>query len=201
MFNIFFNILKRNNGLPRLLVKLTTKGGKMMMHSDEQAFREVMENYSDYLLRIAYLYIKDWQVAEDIVQETFLSYYVKFEQFEERASLKTYLVRIVINKCKDYLKSWKYRKLTLTNQFFGAKNDAATAIQNEERLDIANAVLALPIHLREVIIHYYYEELSVLEVASLLFLSDNTVKTRLRRARQLLKEQLSQDEWEVLSHE
>ena len=173
----------------------------MMMHSDEQAFREVMENYSDYLLRIAYLYIKDWQVAEDIVQETFLSYYVKFEQFEERASLKTYLVRIVINKCKDYLKSWKYRKLTLTNQFFGAKNDAATAIQNEERLDIANAVLALPIHLREVIIHYYYEELSVLEVASLLFLSDNTVKTRLRRARQLLKEQLSQDEWEVLSHE
>lgn len=173
----------------------------MMMHSDEQAFREVMENYSDYLLRIAYLYIKDWQVAEDIVQETFLSYYVKFEQFEERASLKTYLVRIVINKCKDYLKSWKYRKLTLTNQFFGTKKDAATAIQNEERLDIANAVLSLPIHLREVIIHYYYEELSVLEVASLLSLSDNTVKTRLRRARQLLKEQLSQDEWEVLSHE
>ena len=172
-----------------------------MMLSDEHAFREAMEIHSDYLLRIAYLYVKDWQVAEDIVQDAFLTYYMKFEQFEERASLKTYLVRIVINKCKDYLKSWKYRKLTLTNQFFGAKKDTAIAIQNEERLDIADAVLALPIHLREVIIHYYYEELSVLEVAALLSVSDNTIKTRLRRARHLLKEQLSQDEWEVLSHE
>ena len=171
------------------------------MLSDEHAFREAMEMHSDYLLRIAYLYVKDWQVAEDIVQDAFLTYYMKFEQFEERASLKTYLVRIVINKCKDYLKSWKYRKLTLTNQFFGAKKDTAIAIQNEERLDIADAVLALPIHLREVIIHYYYEELSVLEVAALLSVSDNTIKTRLRRARHLLKEQLSQDEWEVLSHE
>ena len=172
-----------------------------MMISDEYAFKEVMETYSDYLLRIAYLYVKDWQVAEDIVQDTFLSYYVKFEQFEERASVKTYLVRITINKCKDYLKSWKYRKFSLTNQFFGSKNDQARAVQQEERLDIANAVLALPITLREVTIHYYYEELSVLEVAELLSLSDNTVKTRLRRARQLLKDQLVQDEWEVLSHE
>lgn len=172
-----------------------------MLNSEEHAFKEIMETYSDYLLRIAYLYVKDWQVAEDIVQDTFLSYYVRFEQFEERASLKTYLVRIAINKCKDYLKSWKYRKLSLTNQFFGGKNDHAHAIEQQERLDIANAVLSLPITLREVTIHYYYEELSVLEVAELLSLSDNTVKTRLRRARHLLKEQLVQDEWEVLSHE
>ncbi|MEK4701488.1 sigma-70 family RNA polymerase sigma factor [Solibacillus sp. FSL R7-0668] len=172
-----------------------------MLLSDEHAFGEAMKAHSDYLLRIAYLYVKDWQVAEDIVQDTFLTYYLKFEQFEERSSLKTYLVRIVINKCKDYLKSWKYRKLTLTNQFFGSKKETAHTIEKEERLDIAEAVLALPIHLREVIIHYYYEELSVLEVATLLAISDNTVKTRLRRARQLLKGQLSQDAWEVLSHE
>jgi RNA polymerase sigma factor (sigma-70 family) len=172
-----------------------------MLLSDEQAFKETMNHYSDDLLRLAYLYVKDWQVAEDIVQETFLAYYEKFEKFEHRASLKTYLVRITINKCKDYLKSWKYRKLSLTNQFFGGKKDKTYTIQKEERLDIANAVLALPLHLREVIIHYYYEELSVLEVAEILSISDNTVKTRLRRARQLLREQLAQDEWEVLSHE
>lgn len=172
-----------------------------MMYADEQAFEEAMQSYTDDLLRLAFLYVKDWQVAEDIVQDTFLTYFVKFEQFEARASLKTYLVRIVINKCKDYLKSWKYRRLTLTNQFFGGKKDKARAIEYEERLHIADAVLALPIHLREVIIHYYYEELSVLEVAALLSISDNTVKTRLRRARHVLKDQLSQDEWEVLSHE
>ena len=172
-----------------------------MMLSDEQAFQQVMETYSDYLLRIAYLYVKDWQVAEDIVQDSFLSYYVKFEQFEERASLKTYLVRIVINKCKDYLKSWSYRKQQLTNTFFQTKTDPQKMLQQAERLDIAEAILNLPIPLREVIIYYYYEELSVLEVANLLRISDNTVKTRMRRARQLLKEKLSSEEWEVLANE
>lgn len=172
-----------------------------MMLSDEQAFQESMQIHSDYLLRIAYLYVKDWQVAEDIIQDAFLSYYVKFEQFEERASLKTYLVRIVINKCKDYLKSWTYRKQQLTNRFFQTKTDPQKALQQAERLDIAEAILQLPISLREVIIHYYYDELSVLEVAALLGISDNTVKTRMRRARQLLKESLAEDEWEVLSNE
>lgn len=172
-----------------------------MLYSDEHLFHQAMQTHTDYLLRIAYLYVKDWQAAEDIVQDTFLSYYAKFEQFEERSSLKTYLTRITINKCKDYLKSWRYRKLTLTNQFTNGKSDRAHLLQNTERLDIAQAVLALPIRLREVIIHYYYEELSVLEVATLLNIPDNTVKTRLRKARQLLKQALSQDEWEVLVHE
>ena len=172
-----------------------------MLLSEERAFQEAMQQHADYLLRIAYLYVKDWQAAEDIVQDTFLTYYAKFEQFEERASLKTYLTRMTINKCKDYLKSWRYRKMFLTNQFFGVKKDRAVTIEQAERLDIANAVLSLPIQLREVIIHYYYNELSVLEVSALLGVSDNTVKTRLRRARQLLKDQLSSDEWEVLAHE
>ena len=153
------------------------------------------------MLRIAYLYVQDWLTAEDIVQDTFISYYSKYEQFKERSSLKTYLIRITINKCKDYLKSWRYRKQVLTNQFFLSKKDPPRLTQKEEQLDIANAILALPLHLREVIIHYYYNELSIVEVGELLALSDNTVKTRLRRARQLLKEQLASDEWEVLSYE
>ena len=76
-----------------------------MLLSEQRAFHAAMVEHTDYLLRIAYLYVKDWQSAEDIVQDTFLTYYAKFEQFAERSSLKTYLVRITINKCKDYLKS------------------------------------------------------------------------------------------------
>lgn len=184
-----------------MLKNLSRKEECFMLLSEELAFQEIMKSYTEPLLKIAYLYVKDWQVAEDIVQDTFLSYYEKFEQFEERSSLKTYLVRITINKCKDYLKSWRYRKLFLTNRFSLTKKEQAHLVQQEERLDIANAVLNLPLHLREVVIHYYYEELSILEISTILSLSDNTVKTRLRRARQLLKEQLSMDEWEVLSNE
>lgn len=169
---------------------------------EEQAFQEVMHEHTNYLLRLAILYVKDWSAAEDIVQDVFLKYYQNYEQFEERSSLKTYLSKMTINKSKDYLKSWRYRKQILTNKFSNQnKVERNQFIEHDEKLEIADAVLQLPIKYREVIIHYYFEELSVLEVALILNISDNTIKTRLRKARALLKNQLKQDQWEVLLHE
>ncbi len=169
---------------------------------EEQQFQEVMQDHTDYLLRLAILYVKDWSAAEDIVQDVFLKYYQNYEQFEERSSLKTYLSKMTINKSKDHLKSWRYRKQILTNKFTNQpKVERNQFIEQEERLELADAVLQLPLKYREVIIHYYFEELSVLEVALILTISDNTVKTRLRKARALLKNQLKQDQWEVLLHE
>lgn len=168
----------------------------------EQQFQQVMQEHTDYLLKLAYLYVKDWPAAEDIVQDVFLSYYKKFEQFEERSSLKTYLAKITINKCKDYLRSWRYRKQVLTNNFIiHAKKGRNRIIEVDEKLELANAVLHLPVRYREVIIYYYFEELSVLEISQLLSIPDNTVKTRLRKARSLLKVQLKENDWEVLIHE
>jgi RNA polymerase sigma-70 factor (ECF subfamily) len=169
----------------------------------EQKFQLVMQEHTDYLLRLAYLYIKDWPAAEDIVQDVFLAYYQKFEQFEERSSLKTYLAKMTINKCKDYLKSWRYRKQILTNSFLNqSKKIRDKIIVEDEKLVLADAILQLPLKYREVIIYYYFEELSVLEVAQLLSISDNTVKTRLKKSRALLKNQLKHTiQWEVLFHE
>ena len=169
----------------------------------EQKFQLVMQEHTDYLLRLAYLYIKDWPAAEDIVQDVFLAYYQKFEQFEERSSLKTYLAKMTINKCKDYLKSWRYRKQILTNSFLNqSKKIREKIIVEDEKLVLADAILQLPLKYREVIIYYYFEELSVLEVAQLLSISDNTVKTRLKKSRALLKNQLKHTiQWEVLFHE
>lgn len=169
---------------------------------DERDLQQIMHEHTDYLLRIAFLYVKDWPAAEDIVQDVFISFYQKFEQFEERSSLKTYLSKITVNKCKDYLKSWRYRMQILTNNFFSkSKNNRNRLIEQDEKLELADAVLQLPLKYREVIIYYYFEELSVLEVAQQLNLSDNTVKTRLRKARTLLKDELNNDQWEVLLHE
>ena len=168
----------------------------------EQKFQEVMQEYTDYLLRLAYLYVKDWSATEDIVQDVFLKFYQNFEQFEERSSLKTYLAKMTINKSKDYLKSWRYRKQILTNSFSSlTKRERNQIIEHDEKLELADAVLQLPLKYREVVIYYYFEELSVLEVAQILWISDNTVKTRLRKARVLLKNQLKHNQWEVLMNE
>ena len=136
------------------------------------------------------------------MQDVFLKFYQKFEKFEERSSLKTYLAKMTINKSKDYLKSWRYRKQILTNSFSSHTTKSQNKfIEHDEKLELADAVLQLPLKYREVIIYYYFEELSVIEVAQILLISDNTVKTRLRKARDLLKNQLKHNQWEVLMNE
>lgn len=76
----------------------------------EEQFEQIMEQHGEDLIRLAYMYVKDWQAAEDILQEVFISYYQKRNQFEQRSSLKTYLSKVTINKCHDYLRSWKNRR-------------------------------------------------------------------------------------------
>ncbi|WP_391203122.1 sigma-70 family RNA polymerase sigma factor [Psychrobacillus sp. L4] len=174
----------------------------MNRYLEEQMFQQIMQEHSDNLLKLAFLYVKDWPAAEDIIQEVFLSFYRKFEQFEERSSLKTYLAKMTINRSKDYLKSWSYRKHMLTNTFLNpAKKGRNRVVEEDEKIEVADAVLQLPLKYREVIIYYYFEELSVLEVSQILSISDNTVKTRLRKARTLLKVRLKHHEWEVLTNE
>jgi len=68
----------------------------------------------------------------------------------------------------------------------------------DERRIVTAALFELPIIYREVIILYYYQELKVREIAEVLVCTENTVKTRLRRARQILQGKLDKSHWEVL---
>lgn len=161
----------------------------------------IMEEHGEYCLRVAYLYVKDWAIAEEIIQDVFLAFYQQQERFEQRSSLKTYLVKITVHKSHDYLRSWKNKRLVLFEKLhIGASKRTAEKelIEGEERTILKDALFTLPIMYREVLILHYYKELKVREIADILGCSENTVKTRLRRARRLLQEQLEQSEWEVL---
>lgn len=117
---------------------------------------------------------------------------------------KSYLVTMTINKCKDYLKSWSYRKILVKEAFSieKTKNVKDLIVHQEEVSLIGEAVLGLPLKYREPIILYYYEELSVKEIAVILKIPVNTIKTRMRKARELLKNKLhTETQWEVLLDE
>lgn len=162
---------------------------------------EQMDLYSDYLLKLAYVYVKDRQIAEDIVQEVFIQFYFS-NQYEEQGKLKSYLTTATVNRCKNYLKSWAYRKMQLKESFSSGKAERQDAlVQNEERSEISRAIFSLAVDYRAVLFLYYYEEKRVRDIAGNLGLPENTVKTRLRKARQLLKEKLPNEEWEVLRDE
>jgi len=160
-----------------------------------------MEEHGEYCLRVAYLYVKDWAIAEEIVQDVFFAYYRQQERFEQRSSLKTYLVKITVHKSHDYLRSWKNKRHILFEKLHigvSKRSPETNLIEKDERRIVTVALFELPINYREVIILYYYQELKVREIAEVLACTENTVKTRLRRARQSLQEKLDKSHWEVL---
>ena len=77
----------------------------------------------------------------------------------------------------------------------------ARIIESIEQTELTKHVLQLPVIYREVVLLFYYEEYTTVAMADILGLAENTIKTRLRRAREMLKERLNDTEWEVLSHE
>lgn len=155
---------------------------------------KLIDTYSDYLYRIAFIYTKDRLTAEEVVQDVFINYYHKSVQFEQKASIKTYLVKMTINRSYDYLRSWKNKKTVIT-QFFQQHEKDVEQIYVEKELqgEITAAVLTLPVKDREVLLLYYYEEMTVFEIAELLELAVSTVKSRLQRARAKLKPKLSME--------
>ncbi|AXH99742.1 RNA polymerase subunit sigma-70 [Sporosarcina sp. PTS2304] len=156
---------------------------------------QIMNEHSRYLVRIAYLYVKNWSTAEDVVQEVFVTFFQKSDQFRNEASLKTYLTRMTANRAKDYLRSWKHKKDVLFDTVFISSKSTEEVLLEQERLaSLEKHLFQLPLKYREPLILFYYDEQSIAEIALYLELNENTVKTRLRRAKQQLKEFFAEEE-------
>ncbi|MCA1032043.1 sigma-70 family RNA polymerase sigma factor [Bacillus timonensis] len=174
--------------------------GTSPLNTDIPSFEELLTTYGKPLTSFAYSYLKDWGLAEDIVQEVFVSVYKNLDTFEGRSSVKTWIYSIAANKCKDYLRK-NYFKYTSLVKFI-PKSLLATKETPEELVltrtanqELAAKIMELPVKYREVIILYYYEDLSLSEAAKLLEMNVSTVKTRIQRARKLLEGQLKGGEF------
>jgi RNA polymerase sigma-70 factor, ECF subfamily len=158
----------------------------------------LMGKYGSYVMRLAYSYTKDTNSAEDISQDVFIKAYNSFDQFRGESSLKTWITRITINTSKDYLKSsWHNKVRFLQNRYFNLlkakeKKTEIQFIDKEENDRLIKGILLLPLKYREVILLYYYQDVSTKELSFLLNVPIATIRTRLSRGRKLLK-----DYWEV----
>lgn len=163
----------------------------------------IIEEYGDYLLRVAYLYVKNEATAEDIVQDVFINFYEK-KQYRGDASLKTYLVRMTVNRCHDHLRSWRHKRVVLFEKVTGrhtSETPEQKLVKKIEKRDLVEVLFTLSLTYREIIILYYYEEMSTVAIAKLLNCPESTVRTRLQRARKQLKNRMIDYEWEEIRHE
>lgn len=161
----------------------------------EELLEQLMTNYGQDILQLVYTYVRDNALAEDLTQEIFIKCYRALSNYKGQATLKTWLWRIAINHTKDYLKSWHTRHMTVTEaQQFEHLTDNESVEQmieqQESQRTVIDAVMKLPIKYRELVYLHYFEEYSLQEMAQILKVNRNTLKTRLRKARMLLGEHL-----------
>lgn len=172
--------------MENMLVEVITAEDK------EHILNEAMNEHGQDLLQLVYSYVNHTSVAEDLTQDIFVKCYNALHTYNGKSKFRTWLWRIAINHCKDFLKSWYNNRVIPTEEepsFHRTEVDVVEheVIQKEDDENLIHAIMQLEIKYREVIYLFYYEELSIKEIALVTEVSDNTVKTRMRRAKELLK--------------
>lgn len=151
----------------------------------------LIRQYGNDVLRTAYMYVKDIHSAEDIFQDVFIKVNQKLSTFEGNSSIKTWIIRITINTCKDYLKSaWNRRVVPMMDY----KEDSIVSETDYDEVEsqdtkelIKKSVLSLPEKYKDVVLCVYFQEMSIAETAKALQIAEGTAKSRLSRAREKLK--------------
>ena len=165
-------------------------------HSAQMVVERLIEDYGQDVLKIAYLYVKDQQLAEDIFQEVFYKVMKNYHKFEHLSSEKTWLIRITINTCKDLLRtSWLRRVTTfgtLEEQNQTQYEQPFDMTQSESNNELYEMIMKLPQRYKEVILLFYYEDFSYDEMAKILNIPKGTVQSRLARGREKLKKMMEE---------
>nr|WP_326569837.1 sigma-70 family RNA polymerase sigma factor [Bacillus niameyensis] len=85
--------------------------------SQEDKLKWLMQAYGNDVIRVAFTYLKQKSLAEDVAQDVFIKCYEKMDTFRNESSYKTWVMKITVNRCKDVLKSWPFKNLLFTNRF------------------------------------------------------------------------------------
>ena len=159
---------------------------------EDMRIEELIDLYGDDILRLCLMYLGDRQLAEDAFQETFVRAWKHLSAFRGESSVKTWLSRIAANTCRSMLRT-TWLRMRRKSQSVDALLDLP-APEAEEHRELTRAVCALPGKYREVVVLHYMQDMKLREIAALLHIPENTVSTRLRKARKLLGEALEGEE-------
>jgi len=165
---------------------------------DETAFREIVERYQAKVFSIIHGIVRQRNDSEDIAQQVFAKVYVSIRSFDFRSSLITWIYKITVNECFDYLRKRKVRRLVyesdLSEDEVRRVENSEPAIERQPRVDTTLArrdyVLKLLSRVsgeeRHLLLLKEVEGYSVEELAIMTGMNENTIKVKLFRARQKL---------------
>lgn len=163
---------------------------------DTREYERIVKKYMDTVYRIAISHTRDALDADDVVQQTFVKLLTKNVNFTDEEHLKRWLIRVCINECNSLFSSFWRKNVN----FFDNSSEEEKMTQERAELsftlqedsDLYEAVKMLPAKCRIVVYLFYYEGYSTKEIAEIIHVREATVRTRLVRARKLLKEVLKE---------
>ncbi|MGJ7922809.1 RNA polymerase sigma factor SigW [Neobacillus sp. LXY-4] len=182
--------------------EIVKKRIKQVLKGDQNAFEEIVDIYKDKVYQLCYRMLGNKHESEDVAQEAFIRAYVNLASFNIKLKFSTWLYRIATNLCIDRLRKKKpdyyldaeiagTEGLTMYSQI-----PAETVLPEDElesmevHSQIQHEISKLPDKYRTVIILKYIEELSLNEISEILEMPLGTVKTRIHRGREALRNQL-----------
>ena len=152
-----------------------------MLISSEEAIKK----YFNTVHKLALSQTGNKTIAEDVVQDTFLRFLQSNKVFESEEHIKAWLIRVTINCAKSVLmSSWFKKTVPLEEEI---------SFSEPERHEVYFAVLEIPPKYRTIIHLFYYEDMSIKEIADALKMNESTVKSRLHRGREMVKMKLRRD--------
>jgi RNA polymerase sigma-70 factor (ECF subfamily) len=180
---------------------------------DAGAFDKLVLKYQDMIFNLCYRLIGDYDEAHDCAQETFIKVYRNLNRFKFKSSFSTWIYRIAVNTCKNYLTSsairMKGKMIRIDNPHRSgdgmqridihdrSSNPATLFERREKERDIQRAIESLPRNQRILVVLRDIEGRTYEEIVTITGLKSGTVKSKLSRARQNLRERLK----EVVSNE
>lgn len=165
-----------------------------------ELYEHIIRKYNGYLYKVGMSYNYSHDDVQDLMQEVYISAYTHLAQFENQSSFKTWIVKIMLNKCYHKKRKFSFQRESPTHNmvednampmFNNQRTDTDKTVQNEELKDVLeNAVHHIPESYREVFTLRELNGMSVHETAEALHISEGNVKVRLNRAKGLLQKEI-----------
>ncbi|MBQ5347203.1 MAG: RNA polymerase sigma factor [Ruminococcus sp.] len=159
-----------------------------MSQKKEKEFEKIYSEYKDTVFGICVIYLKDYQLAEDAAQETFIKVLKKHSSLRDKTKLKAWITKIAINVCRNKLLRKSRKEIPSENL-----PQKQVSGKYEEKLSVKDAVSRLKPELREAVILFYYQDFTQAEISRILKIPPTTVAYRIRTAKAQLKTILEED--------
>ena len=175
--------------------------GRFGNESEEEVWLSgLMDELGERLTKLSFSYLNDWGKAQEVVQDAFFICYTKRRQVLELDSVEAWLYRVTVNRCKDVLRTSWFKRVIVSNDLFHYQkseqpNPESAVVAKSDNDKLVQLVMGLPIKYKEVILLFYYDDLSVGEISYVLKSNPNTVKTRLKRGREALMKNMERSDF------